>query len=160
MYSKGKYTVFLWILQKLRAQINFIVTRIVLQTNTISAPHLLNWSMAPNFHCDSRGFRPDIIGTTMVKIPPIADLSVNCTQFQRVFHVILWRMHYLLLSLFKIWQFKTRKVASPKDKFQLLVNRKPSSVNYKMKNRYWRSQSWKHGRGSGFSDDEVFNLLD
>ena len=99
---QSKYTVFLWIFQKLRAQINFIVTRIVLQTNTISAPHLLNWSMAPNFHCDSRGFRPDIIGTTMVKIPPIADLSVNCIQFQRVFHVILWRMHYLLLSLFKI----------------------------------------------------------
>lgn len=57
---------------------------------------------APTFHCDSRGSRPDTIGTTMVKKPPIAALSVNCTQFQRVFHVILWRMHYLLLSLFKI----------------------------------------------------------
>ena len=43
-----------------------------------------------------------IEGVTMAKISSMSALSVNSTQFQRVFHVILWRMHYLLLPLFKI----------------------------------------------------------
>ena len=40
--------------------------------------------------------------TTMAKISSMSALSVNCTQFQQVFHVISWQIHYLLLSLFEI----------------------------------------------------------